>query len=362
MVNKNLNIPLYIQIYNDLKNKIIENKYNEEFLPSERLLSEEYHVERATLRRALQLLVKDNLLVKVPGSGSKVNRNLLAKPDISMDASGNIAFILPGDSIDKIYQPFIASLFYNFEKGCRRYNYSLFYTRLDSEEDLYERVVKKHIKGIVWVSKVNENLVLKAKELHIPSVCVSNYVPGFKTVLCDNYEGSFLAVEHLVRLGHNKIAYINGIKTYLNALERYTGYTRALSLLGVQHDEGLVRNGDWTFESGYAAMKSLVHSVPDLTAVYASNDMMALGAIKAVSDSGMSVPDDISIIGFDNISQGMYFSPSLTTIDVNTETFAYETLEALNQTIEDINSPPIKVLIPNSLVVRESTKRISRNF
>ena len=111
MVNKNLNIPLYIQIYNDLKNKIIENKYNEEFLPSERLLSEEYHVERATLRRALQLLVKDNLLIKVPGSGSKVNRNFSATPGIDRDASNNIAFILPGESIDKIYQPFIASLF-----------------------------------------------------------------------------------------------------------------------------------------------------------------------------------------------------------------------------------------------------------
>lgn len=358
MINKDLNIPLYIQIYNDLKNKIIENRYNEEFLPSERILSEEYNVERATLRRSLQLLVKDKLLIKVPGSGSKVNRDFLTKPSINMDTSNNIAFILPGDSADKIDQPFIASLFYNFERGCHRHNYSLFYTKLDSEEDLYERVVKKQIKGIVWVSKVNENLIYKSKELEIPSVCVSNYIPGFKSILCDNYEGSFLAIDHLVRLGHKKIAYINGIKTYLNALERYTGYIRAMGHLGLQFDEGLVREGDWTFESGYETTKDILTSIPGLTAIFAANDMMALGAVKAIHDSGMSVPGDISVVGFDNIDQSMYSFPSLTTIDVNTKVFARETLKALHLTIEDSNSPAVKVLIPNSLVVRESTRRI----
>lgn len=358
MVNKDLNIPLYLQIYNDLKDKIIKNKYKDEFLPSERILSEEYNVERATLRRSLQLLVKDNLLIKVPGSGSKVNPNFLEKPNVNMDTSNNIAFILPGDSIDKIYQPFIASLFYNFEKECYMHNYSLFYTKIDSEEDLFERVIKKNIKGIVWVSKVNENLLHKAKEMNIPSVCVSNYVSGFKAILCDNYEGSFFAIDHLVSLGHKKIAYINGITTYLNAQERYTGYIRAINQFGYQYDENLVKNGNWTFESGYDAMKNLLHSVQNLTAVFAANDMMALGAIKAVHDSGMSVPGDISVVGFDNINQEMYLSPALTTIDVNTKTFAQEVLIALNQSIKDINSPPVKVLIPSSLVIRESTRSI----
>jgi len=355
MVNKEINTPLYIQIYNDLKNKIIDNEFEDEFLPSERILSEMYNVERATLRRSLQLLVKDKLIVKVPGIGSKVNREILAKPEVNIDASSNIAFILPGGTVDRIYEPFIASFFYNFEKECYRYNYGLFYTKLDSEEDLYERVYKKHIKGIVWVSKVNEDLVNKAKELNIPSVCVSNHIPGFNTILCDNYEGSSLATNHLISLGHKRIAYINGIKTYLNAMERYTGYIRAMSLQGLQYDDALVRDGNWTFESGYEAMKDLIKSKTGLTAVFAANDMMALGAIKAIHDSGMSVPNDISVVGFDNIKQGTYSSPALTTIAVDTKAFARETLKALNQAVEDTNNPPVKILIPSSLVVREST-------
>jgi DNA-binding LacI/PurR family transcriptional regulator len=358
MVDRGLNIPLYIQIYNDLKEQILQNEYKDEYLPSERILSEKYNVERATLRRALNLLVDDNLLIKMPGSGSKVNRDLLEKPIKMSKLSNNIAFILPAESSEKIYQPFTAALFYDFEKECQAHNYNLFYTNVKSEEDLYERVFKADIKGIVWISKVNDIFIQKANEFNIPSVCISNYVPGINSILCDNSVGSHLAIDHLINLGHRKIGYINGISSYLNATERFTGYIGALNQYGYEYDSSLVRDGDWTFESGYETAMDLIKSVPEITAIYAANDMMALGAIKAVQQYGKDVPKDISIVGFDNINQGKYFSPALTTIQVNIKIFAKETLKALNRSIEDDDSPALKILIPTNLVIRESTKKL----
>jgi len=196
--------------------------------------------------------------------------------------------------------------------------------------------------------------------MNIPSVCVSNYIPGVNSVLCDNYAGSYAAVKHLLDYGHKKIGYINGIPNYLNAIERYTGYISTLNQYNL-YDGNLVREGNWTFESGYEAALDLISKNPDITAIFAANDMMALGAIKAIQKSGLHVPDDISVIGFDNINQGLYSSPALTTIEVNIKTFAKETFKVLTNLIEDNNSSNIKVLIPASLVIRESTKKIGKS-
>jgi len=360
MIDRDSNTPIYIQIYEDLKQQILQNGFQEDFLPSERILSEKYDVERATLRRALKLLVMDNLIIKVPGSGSKINRQLLTNKTNASLESKNIAFILPDESSDKIYQPFVAALFYDFEKECRRQNLNLFYTQLKSEHDMYDRLFQTDVKGIVWVSKVDDALVWKAIEMNIPSVCVSNYIPGVNSVLCDNYAGSYAAVKHLLDYGHKKIGYINGIPNYLNAIERYTGYISTLNQYDL-YDGNLVREGNWTFESGYEAALDLISKNPDITAIFAANDMMALGAIKAIQKSGLHVPDDISVIGFDNINQGLYSSPALTTIEVNIKTFAKETFKVLTNLIEDNNSSNIKVLIPASLVIRESTKKIGKS-
>lgn len=107
-------VPLYLQIYEDLKGKIASGEYLEgEYLPSERELHEGYHVERATVRRALELLVKDGLLVKIPGAGSKVKGKDTDCPlEKGESCENNIAFVLPGDAPEKITEPFTSNIFY----------------------------------------------------------------------------------------------------------------------------------------------------------------------------------------------------------------------------------------------------------
>lgn len=355
MINKDIKIPLYIQIYNDLKEKILNNQYkSEEFLPSERELSELYGVERATTRRALELLVKDKLLQKIPGVGTRVSS--FSSTENSNMEFNSVAFILPGDTTDKITQPFVAEVFYYLEKECKKANYSLFYTNLKSDEDLPDFVLKRNVMGIVWISRVEDAFILKSKKLGIPSVLISNHVPGFTSILMDNIGGSCEAVEYLIGLGHRNIAFINGPSDYLNAKERLEGYKKALAKYGIDLDENSIMEADWTFEGGYAAMKKILENSRKNTAVFASNDMMALGAMKAIQEAGLVVPDDISVVGFDNIEQCAYSNPSLTTVGIDTSLVARHTMKCLLDLVEEPDAPAIKVIIPAKLLIRDSTR------
>lgn len=357
MINKEVKIPLYMQICNELKEKILNCEYkNGEFLPSERELSDYYGVERATTRRALELLVKGRLLIKIPGAGTKVNYDLNIE---TVNTSYNsIAFILPGNTSDKITQPFIADLFYNMEDECKKLNHSIFYTSLHSDDDLPDIVLKKDIKGIIWVSHVEDEFIFKSKELGIPSVLVSNYIQGFTSILIDNTEGSYEAVQFLISAGHKKIAFINGMSGYLNSVERFEGLKRAIYNSEIELDEKYIRESDWTFEGGYSAMKSFLNCPVKPTAVFAANDMMALGAMKAIYEAGLEVPKDISIIGFDNIDQCKYSSPLLTTVGADVNLIAKQTIKSLFELIDNFDTPAVKIVIPANLIIRDSTKKI----
>jgi len=357
MIDKTTNVPLYKQIHDELKEKILSGEYgNGEFLPSERELSSTYKVERATTRKALDLLAKERLLQKIPGAGTKVSRG--APQEAANVDCNTIAFILPGNAVDKITQPFIANLFYNLEQECKRKNYSIFYANLHGNDDLPDIILRKNVKGIIWVSNVGNEFVYKAKELGIPSVFVSHYLRGFTSVLVDNADGSCEAVGFLIRCGHKNIAFIGGVEGYLNNTERFEGLKRAMRDAGLDMKKQYTRSGDWTFEGGYSTMKELLNWPEKPTAVFAANDMMALGAVKAAADAGFSVPEDISVVGFDNIEQCGHSSPSLTTVGADVGLIAKQTLKSLLELIADPGAPAVKIVIPVELFTRGSVKEI----
>jgi Transcriptional regulators len=360
MTDKQVNMPVYLHIYNELKKRIIEKKFiYGEFLPSERLLSEEFSVERATVRRSLELLVKEKYLVKIPGSGTKVIFNVTQKEIQGMDYSNsNIAFILPSDTNDKITQPFISGIFHNLEIECRRENYNLIYAGLTSDDTLPGILTSKNVKGIIWVSRIAESHIIQLKQLGIASVLISNSIQGFTSVLVDNIGGSFEAADYLIKLGHRDIVFINGISGYLNSVERFDGFRRALCNSGIELNQKNIIEGDWTFEGGYAAMNSIFKRSVKPTAVFAANDMMALGAIKAIREAGLDTPSNISVIGFDDIDQGKYFVPPLTTISTDVVQIAKQSIKVLMETINDLNLSPLKVIIPTHLVIRESARSL----
>jgi len=181
---------------------------------------------------------------------------------------------------------------------------------------------------------------------------------GMTTVVLDNFNSAIKMTQHLIKLGHRRIAFIHGSPHNYDSKRRYAGYLKALENEGIPESLKLEAEGNFTEDSGYKACQQLLKTEPRPTAIFAANDAMAIGAIEAVKDSGLKVPDNIAIVGFDDISTSQYITPALTTVRVP----LYEMGQLVGKTLlQKINSDSKEhltvaeqIVIPLEIIVRES--------
>jgi LacI family transcriptional regulator len=192
---------------------------------------------------------------------------------------------------------------------------------------------------------------------NIPCVGVDLDVIGRRTgyVISDNDEGARLAVRHLHELGHTRIAVITGMTTTRPGVDRLVGYRAELEALGLPYLDEYVREGDFYFPSGYAGMQALLDLDEPPTAVFAASDLMAVGAIRAAEDRGLRVPQDLAVVGFDDIQLAELTQPALTTIRQDKAGLGAAAGDALLRMLERPDAPPPVTTLPVELVVREST-------
>lgn len=187
-------------------------------------------------------------------------------------------------------------------------------------------------------------------------IVIQGRVPGLgaPSVDIDNVASARLAVDHLIELGHRRIACItNAPLEYTAAADRLAGYREALAAAGIRVDEGLIAQGAFSAPSGQQAMAAiLAHGQPD--AVFAASDTVALGAIGAIRDSGFRVPEDISVIGFDDIPLAAYFDPPLTTVRMPAHDLGLAAGTAMLDVITGRDAP-LRTLLATRIVVRSST-------
>jgi len=177
---------------------------------------------------------------------------------------------------------------------------------------------------------------------------------GFFFVNLDHYRNAFMAIEHLIRQNHTRIAHISGYPGNHVTVQRINGYKAALEENGIGFDETLISAGDFSPNSGYLAMKKLMSIRSDFTAVFSANDQMAIGAIKAIKSYGKSVPDDIAVIGIDNIAMSSIVTPALSTINVPTYQMGHVAAKTIMDMREGQNCQKTFQLESN-LIVRQST-------
>jgi len=172
----------------------------------------------------------------------------------------------------------------------------------------------------------------------------------------NNADAAAAAVTHLVQRGHTRVGMLAALPDNQPGYGRLKGYRRALSAAGLPFDEAIVRHGLFTQEDGYQCMRELLQAQPRPSAVFAANDLMAMGALKAIREAGLTVPQDIALVGFDNIPAGDLISPRLTTItqfqDRLGRRAAEMLFERLNGTAPEIGRTQT---MPFELIVREST-------
>jgi LacI family transcriptional regulator len=182
----------------------------------------------------------------------------------------------------------------------------------------------------------------------------NNERPDCPGIIAANREGALTAMNYLTGLGHKRIGFITGRLDLVSGCHRLEGYKDGLNAKGIPLDDELIQIGDYTTEVGYACSQKLLDLPDPPTAIFASNDMSALGAYQAAQEAGLRIPQDLSVIGFDNLPESTYPQPSLTTIDQFVAQMGKTAVELVMKMIKGETLERNLIKIPTRLVVRES--------
>lgn len=262
--------------------------------------------------------------------------------------------------------PYFSAVIDAFKKSVESVGYSIHFGSKNSRlmnDNFLDYFRYRQVDGIVVMCTGTEDQkTTEMIESEIPTLIVDMQVDGATTVTSNNELGCQMAIEYLVQNGHTKIAHIAGSQNenwISNTREQ--GYIKAMKDQQLTIEDGYIQYGlDFAFESGYKAMKQLIALPNRPTAVFVASDLMAAAAIEAIVDSGMDVPNDISVIGFDDIELAQFLKPKLTTIRQNTEMIGQEAASLLVEQIEKKKKTKVKRIIPVEFIERQSCKKIEK--
>lgn len=234
--------------------------------------------------------------------------------------------------------------------------------KVEKELEMFHLFEEKRLDGIIFsgVSLTEEHKDFFTR-YKIPTVVVGQEFKelNFPSVTIDNFQASFDMTQHLINLGHRKIAMIRGPMYDLQAgKERVLGYKTALRENDIEIKEEYISQGDFTIEGGYQAMKEIFTSKEKPTAVFSASDKMAIGALNCCLDRGLEVPEDISIAGFDDMELATAVRPELTTIHQDQVQKGIKTAEILLDIIDKEKEGAYNIQLPYSLIKRDSTRNI----
>ncbi len=224
-------------------------------------------------------------------------------------------------------------------------------------DDLLPQVLQYQVDGLIVTSAtLSSRMVDEAARIGTPIVLFNRYMPNAHVgaVCCDNVEGGRLVADLLLDAGHRHLAYIAGSEDASTNRDREQGLVVRLRERG--HDAWLREQGQYTYESGYAALARLLDHPAPLDAVFCANDIMALGALDCARDRGVRIPDELSIIGFDDIPQAGWSAYVLTTIRQPVDQMIDAAIAMLHARLEAPQTPPVVTLLPGVLIERGSAR------
>ena len=313
----------------------------------------------ATVSRTLKLpdLVSSATRAKVMDAVATVNYtpNVMARNLRTRDTKTVILVVRD------IANPFYLEIFRGVEEQAHELGYSVLMgnTRNDaSREKMYfEMVDGRQADGIILMTGLLGKDDFKAREAWPPMVVALEYVPGFQfpTIQIDNERAAAKAVEYLVSLGHRRIAHISGPASDILSIDRFTGYKKAMENAGLPYDSETFYQGDYSIDSGHRAIRKFIKTALKPTAIFCSNDEMAMGAINELRTEGYKVPKDISVIGFDDITFSAEFYPALTTVRQRRSEIGQQAMKTLAEILRGAEVSPEPVFIGTELIVRDST-------
>jgi len=239
----------------------------------------------------------------------------------------------------------------------------------DKADAILDNLVSRQVDGIIWQAPNvadTQRWVNPERLEHLPPVVINGLPnPNVTTVSVDNYHGACLAVDHLFEQGWRQVGFLAGPVGYPMTSERQRGWRESLQRRGIDPEDGLMARGEWTPQGGAMAMRALLAARPDVDAVLAYNDAMALGATVAARECGRAIGHDIGLMGFDDAPESLCTDPPLSTVHQDTFALGREAVHALVRLIDAQASsatmpPPVLILSRPTLVVRGSSLHSER--
>ncbi len=286
--------------------------------------------------------------------------NLLAK-DLRLQSTKTIGVV-----ISDISNPFFARVVKGIENTARQRKYNIILCesteqdRLKVEKESIETLLKKRVAGLL-LTPVHEEVVdiLARKGREIPFVLMSRHFIKTPTnyVVSDDILGSYLATKHLIEKGHRKILYLNGSSRLSDARDRLTGYKKALLEKGISFDESLVKTvSGINMEEAYKVVKRILAKKADFTAIFCFCDYLAMGAMRAIHEAGWRIPEDIAVVGYDDVEVASILEPPLTTVSTPKYQLGEKAVEILlDHLLGKKHKTLQQVVVKPKLMVRKST-------
>ena len=231
-------------------------------------------------------------------------------------------------------------------------------------KEAFDAVLQKRVDGLLLISPLYEHTpyINELLEHHVPLVLIGKSPASQQVyqVCIDNYMGALSAMQHLFGLGHRRIAFINGPHFLPSSEERRRAYLDGMARQGNAVLPGMVREGYNSIDSGYQIANQILNEFPDVSALFVASDYMAIGVLDTIHDRGMRIPQDISVVGFDNIQMSEQVTPSLTTVSQQIEEKGRISVNLLMDLIEGAPTPEGRVIdVEAKLIVRDSTGPVS---
>jgi DNA-binding LacI/PurR family transcriptional regulator len=227
----------------------------------------------------------------------------------------------------------------------------------EREEAFIKNFIQRRVDGVIYATLSGYHstgyhpAIKELIDSNIPVVAFDQNIPNVSKVRGSHLQGALMAVEHLIRLGHERIAYLGGP---LFSPDRELGFRNAHTLNGLSVDESIIKRGKPTHEFGNSAMLELVKSKEKFTAVFCANDMIALGAMQCLVNAGVRIPEDVAVVGYDDIQMAHLIKPALTTVQQPIREMSSEIVSLLLKLIDNPNLLPQNLMFDMKLIVRES--------
>ena len=312
-----------------------------------RVINGDPNVRDATREKIMEVIREVNFQPNLAARGLAVGR-------VSV-----VGLVIPMGVSAIFTDPFFPLLIQGVSAGCTAKDYSvmLWVAEPDYERRMISKIMYNGLVDGVIVSSMllDDPIVMALEESELPFVLIGRHPSNEQVsyVDLDNQKSASDAVSYLLNMGRQRVASISGPKNMIVGQDRLQGYKNALTQHEVPLNERLMVEGDFTEEGGYRAMQSLLSARPD--AVFIASDSMALGAMRAIQEKGLRIPQDVAVIGFDDIAPSSRSTPTLSTVRQPIQEMGAKAAEVIIEMILNPEMGPQKIILETGLVLREST-------